>query len=75
MLRTHALVIVSVRPWLEMQGLSLRVGGSGLLTWVSCRIKVSVKLGKFHVCSGDVHDSDCCSAHCSGCVVNAWHFC
>ena len=26
----HALVIISVRPWLEMQGLSLGVGGSGL---------------------------------------------
>ena len=30
------------------------------------------KLGKFHVqvCSGNVHASDCGSAHCNGCVVN-----
>ena len=30
------------------------------------------KLGKFHVqvCSGNVHASDCGSAHCKGCVVN-----
>ena len=27
-------------------------------------------LGKFHVYSGNVHASDCGSAHCSGCVVN-----
>ena len=41
MVRMHALVITSVRPWLEMQGLSLGVGGSGLVRWVSCRIRVS----------------------------------
>ena len=30
------------------------------------------KLGKFHVhvCSGNMHASDCSSAHCNGCVVN-----
>ena len=30
------------------------------------------KLGTFHVqvCSGNVHASDCGSAHCNGCVVN-----
>ena len=30
------------------------------------------KLDRFHVqvCSGNVHDSDCGSAHCYGCVVN-----
>ena len=30
------------------------------------------KLGKFHVqvCSGNVHASDCASAHCNECVVN-----
>ena len=31
MARTHSLVIISVRPWLEMQGLSLGVDGSGLV--------------------------------------------
>ena len=29
MAKTHALVIISVRPWLETQGLSLGVEGSG----------------------------------------------
>ena len=32
------------------------------------------KWGKFHVqvhvCSGNVHASDCGSAHCNGCMVN-----
>ena len=41
MVRTHTLVIISVRPWLEMQGLSLGVEGSGLVRWVGCRIRVS----------------------------------
>ena len=38
MVRTHTLVVISVRPWLEVQGLSL---GPGLVKWVSCRIGVS----------------------------------
>ena len=68
----HALVIISVRPWLEMQGLSLglRVSKLGKL---QDKGKLG-KLGKFHVqvhvCSGNVHTSDCGSAHCNGCVVN-----
>ena len=37
-----------------MHGLSLRVGGSGLVRWVSYRIRVS-KSGRFHVYSGNVH--------------------
>ena len=41
MVRMHALVIMSVRSWLEMQGLSLGVEGSGLVRWVSFRIRVS----------------------------------
>ena len=74
MARTHALVIISVRPWLETQDLSLGVESSGL---VGCMGKLQDKgklgkLGKFHVqvCSGNVHASDCGSARCCGCVVN-----
>ena len=62
MVKTHALVIISVTPWLEMQGLSLGVR-------VSKMGKLQDK-GKFHVYSGNVHASDCGSAYCSGCVVN-----
>ena len=40
MARTNAHVIIGVRPWLEMQGLSLGVEGSGLVRWVRCRIRV-----------------------------------
>ena len=49
----------------------LGVGGSGfiLVRWVA-KLQVKGKLGKFHVYSGNVHASDCGSAHCSGCVVN-----
>ena len=47
-----------------MQGLSLGVQGSGLVRWVSCRIRG--KLGKCHVHSGNVHAGDCGSTHCSG---------
>ena len=50
-----------------MQGLSLGVEGSGLVKWVSCRIRVS---WVSFIYSGNVHASDCGSAHCSGCVVN-----
>ena len=63
MARTHALVIISVRPWLQMQALLLGVEGSGLVQWVSCRIRVSW-------ISGNVHASDCGCAYYSGCVVN-----
>ena len=34
--RTHALVIISVRHWLDMQD-----SGLVIVRWVSCRIKVS----------------------------------
>ena len=61
MARTHALVIISVRPWLEMQGLHI-TGGGGLR--VSKMGKLQDK-GKVHV-----HASDCGFAHCNGCVVN-----
>ena len=64
MARTHALVIISVSPWLEMQGLSL-----GVMIRVSKMGKLQDK-GKFHVYSGNVHASDCGSAYYSGCVVN-----
>ena len=42
MVRTYGLI--SVRPWLEMQGLPLGVEGSALVRWVSNRI--DHKLGK-----------------------------
>ena len=47
MARMHALVIISVRPWLEMQGLSLGVEGSGLARWVRARARLQdrCKLG------------------------------
>ena len=64
MLRTHALVIISVRPWLEMQGLSLGVGGLKVSKMV--KFQDTGKLGKFHVYSGNVLASDFGSAHCSG---------
>ena len=35
MARTHVLVIINVRPCLEMQGLLLGVEGSGFVRWVS----------------------------------------
>ena len=43
MARTHTLVIISVRPWLEMQGLWLRVSKMGKL---QDKGKLG-KLGKF----------------------------
>ena len=51
MARMHALVIISVRPWLEMQGLSLGVEGSGLARWVRARARLQdrCKLGRFYV--------------------------
>ena len=66
MVRTHSLVIISVRPWLEMQGLSLGVGGASTMG----KLQDKGKLPKFHVYRGNVHASDCGSTHCSGCVVN-----
>ena len=74
MVRTHALVIISVRPWLKMQGLSLGVGGSGFRVSKVGKLQDKGKLGKFHVhvYSGNVHASDCGSAHCSGCVSMAF---
>ena len=66
----HAVVIVSVRHRLGpvTGGGRLRVSKMGKL-----QDKGTLgKLGKFHVqvCSGNVHASDCGSAHCNGCVVN-----
>ena len=71
MARTHALVIVSVRPWMEMEGLSC-TGGGGLRVSKMDKLQDKGKLGKFHVqvCSGNVQASDCGSAHCNGYVVN-----
>ena len=67
MVRTHALVIISVRPWLEMQGLPLGVEGLRV-----SKLQDKGKLGKFHVYSGNVHASDCGSVHCSVCVAMAF---
>ena len=53
-----------------MQGLSLGVEDSGLVKWVSCRIRVSwVSFMYMYIYSGNVHASDCGSAHCSGCTI------
>ena len=50
-------------------------GGGGLRVSKMGKLQDKGKLGKlckFHVqvCSGNVHASDCGSAHCNGCVVN-----
>ena len=47
-------------------------GGGGLRVSKLGKLQDKGKLGKFHVqvCSGNVHTSDCGSAHCNGCVVN-----
>ena len=46
MARTHTIVVISVRPWLEAQGLSLGVESPGL-------VKASCRIG-FHAYSGNV---------------------
>ena len=47
-------------------------GGGGLRVSKMGKLQDKGKLGKFHVqvYSGNVHSSDCGSAHCSGCMVN-----
>ena len=50
-------------------------GGGGLRVSKMGKLQNKGKLGKlskFHVqvCSGNVHVSDCGSAHCNGCMVN-----
>ena len=45
-------------------------GGGGLRASKMGKVQDKGKLGTFHVYSGNVHGSDCGSAHCSGCVVN-----
>ena len=57
----------SVRPWLEMQGLSV---GGGLRVSKMGKLQDRGKLGMFHVCSDNVHASDCRPTHCCGCIVN-----
>ena len=52
-------------------------GGGGLRVSKLGKLQDKGKLGKFHVqvCSGNVHTSDCGSAHCNGCIYSQWHFC
>ena len=47
-------------------------GGGGLRVSRMGKLQDKGRLDKFHVqvYSGNVHASDCGSAHCSGCVVN-----
>ena len=51
--------------------------GNGISTRKMGKVQDKGKLGKlgtFHVqaCSGNVHASDCGSAHCNGCVAMAF---
>ena len=57
---TYSIGIISVRPWQSLCK-GLRVNKMGKLQDKS---KLG-KLGKFHVYSGNVHGSNCGSAHCS----------
>ena len=52
-------------------------GGGGLRVNKMGKLQDKGKLGKFHVCSGNVHASDCGSAHCNApqWVSGQWHFC